>query len=147
MKVRHLLALGLLIAIGAQAQPYSVDWFTIDGGGGESAGGVFRVTGTIGQSDAGRMSGGSYVLEGGFWSVFAAIQSPGAPLLRVSLTSSNTVVVAWPVSAAGFNLQQNSSINSTSWSAVPTPPNVVGSEYQVLIAPPAGSWFFRLKSP
>ena len=36
----------------AQAQ-YSIDWSTIDGGGGTSTGGVYTVSGTIGQPDAG----------------------------------------------------------------------------------------------
>ncbi|MFN3409754.1 MAG: hypothetical protein ACK45B_12210, partial [Limisphaerales bacterium] len=31
---------------------YSIPWQTIDGGGGTSTGGVYRVTGTIGQPDA-----------------------------------------------------------------------------------------------
>ena len=35
------------------AQSYSIDWFTIDGGGGTSTGGVYSLSGTIGQPDAG----------------------------------------------------------------------------------------------
>ncbi|MBM4108262.1 MAG: hypothetical protein FJ255_05545 [Phycisphaerae bacterium] len=46
----------------------SIDWHTIDGGGGTSAGGSFTVSGTIGQPDAGPvMSGGVFALTGGFW--------------------------------------------------------------------------------
>jgi hypothetical protein len=41
----------------ARAQ-FSIDWFTIDGGGGTSTGGVFSVTGTIGQPDAGTLTNG-----------------------------------------------------------------------------------------
>jgi hypothetical protein len=33
-----------------RAQSYSIDWFTIDGGGGTSTG-VYSVSGTIGQQD------------------------------------------------------------------------------------------------
>jgi hypothetical protein len=40
------------------AQSYSIDWFTIDGGGGTSTGGVYQVSGSIGQPDAGTVSGG-----------------------------------------------------------------------------------------
>src|SRR2546429_2639259 len=89
------------------AQNYSIDWFTIDGGGGTSTGGVYSVSGTIGQPDAGRMSGGNYTLDGGFWGIIAAVQTPGSPLLRVARTITNTVLVAWPSSVTGFNLQQN----------------------------------------
>lgn len=40
---------------------------TVDGGGGESAGGGFTLAGTIAQADAGALSGGEYALVGGFW--------------------------------------------------------------------------------
>src|SRR5205823_8159351 len=91
-----LLLLLSLAASSVRAQSYSIDWFTIDGGGGTSTGGVYSVSGTIGQPDAGHMSGGAYTLDGGFWGIIAAIQTPGAPTLRVVRTSTNTVVVAWP---------------------------------------------------
>lgn len=47
---------------------YDLSWSTIDGGGGTSKGGVFVLSGTIGQPDAGTMTGGDFVLSGGFWS-------------------------------------------------------------------------------
>ena len=53
------------------------------GGGGTSTGGVFSLSGTIGQHDAGTMSGGNYSFTGGFSSLYA-IQTPGPPLLTVS---------------------------------------------------------------
>src|SRR6266480_3770721 len=84
-------------AIGAPSQTYTIDWFTIDGGGGTSTGGVYAVSGTIGQPDAGHMSGGNFSLDGGFWSIIAAVQTPGAPTLRVVRSSTNTVIIAWPV--------------------------------------------------
>lgn len=63
------LAAAFLLAAAASAlsQNYSIDWFTIDGGGGTSSGGSYSVSGTIGQPDAGSMSGGAYTLVGGFW--------------------------------------------------------------------------------
>ena len=39
---------------------YDLSWHTIDGGGGTSTGGVYSVSGTIGQPDAGAMSGANY---------------------------------------------------------------------------------------
>src|SRR5689334_23427049 len=109
------LALSLLLfaATSASAQSYSIDWYTIDGGGGTSTGGVYSVSGTIGQADAGPMSGGNFTLEGGFWSIVAAVQTPGAPTLRVVRTSTNTVIVAWPASSTGFSLQQNTAVGTT----------------------------------
>ncbi len=47
---------------------YDLSWYTIDGGGATfSVGGSYSLGGTIGQPDAGSMSGGSYQLNGGFW--------------------------------------------------------------------------------
>src|ERR1035438_10279088 len=82
-----------LMAIAARAQNYTVDWFSLDGGGGTSTGGVYTVSGTIGQPDAGHLSGGSYTLDGGFWGIIGAVQMPGAPRLFISLTVTNTVLV------------------------------------------------------
>jgi hypothetical protein len=57
---------------------YSVDVWTVDGGGGQSSGGDFSVHGTIGQPDAEPLhpaTGGDFAVTGGFWA--AAI--PPAP--------------------------------------------------------------------
>lgn len=54
---------------------YELTWSTIDGGGGRSTGGVYTLTGTIGQPDAAWSSGGDYELLGGFL--------PGGPLCFV----------------------------------------------------------------
>src|SRR5262245_2970480 len=101
------LALGISVFAGtALGQTYSIDWHTIDGGGGMSTGGGYSVSGTIGQPDAGAMRGGTYSIEGGFWAIVSAIQTPGAPLLSIRLTQTNTVVVSWPSPSIGFALQQ-----------------------------------------
>ena len=63
-------ALSLVAALGAMAQEYSISRYTIDGGPGApglSTGGEYELSGTIGQADAGEMSGGTYSLTGGFW--------------------------------------------------------------------------------
>jgi hypothetical protein len=144
-----LLVAGLLVsgALSLRAQTYSIDWYTIDGGGGTSSGGTYSVSGTIGQPDAGHLSGGNYTLDGGFWGIIAAVQTPGAPVLRVVSTATNTVVVAWPAPSTGFSLQQNPSLSTTNWVGVTNTPVTVGAELQVVISPPAGNRFFRLKTP
>src|SRR5216684_6593785 len=86
----------LAFVSGAQAQNYSVDWFTIDGGGGTSTGGSYSVSGIIGQPDAGHLSGGNFTLDGGFWGIIAAIQTNGTPPLTITRTAPNTVRVSWP---------------------------------------------------
>ena len=45
----------------------SITSFTIDGGGGTSTGGVFTLSGTIGQPDAGRQTASPYSCSGGYW--------------------------------------------------------------------------------
>lgn len=66
-----LLALGSLLALAmsvAVADNYKIRFYTIDGGGEMfTSGGVYRLSGTIGQPDAGPMTGGVYKLRGGFW--------------------------------------------------------------------------------
>jgi len=48
--------------------PYDLSWYTIDGGGAMYlSAGVFSLGGTVGQPDAGVMSGGAFELSGGFW--------------------------------------------------------------------------------
>jgi hypothetical protein len=133
-----------VIAIAAQAQDYKIDWFTMDGGGGTSTGGVYSVSGTIGQPDAGQMSGGSYTLDGGFWGIIGAVQMPGAPYLSVSRTTTNTVLVAWPYPSEGFALQQNGSPVTTNWVGVSNAPVQVGQQWQLIAQPPAGNRFYRL---
>jgi hypothetical protein len=76
--------IGLLVAAGAalaQGSGLQVPWYTVDGGGGISAGGDYTVHGTIGQPDAGPpLSGNGFSLSGGFWHERAAEQgSNNAP--------------------------------------------------------------------
>ncbi len=72
-----LIATMLLVIISAAPPPrtaaqtgggYDLTWSTIDGGGyAFSIGGGYSLGGTTGQTDAGKLSGGSYTLNGGFW--------------------------------------------------------------------------------
>ena len=80
MAVAALLLLQVAFGFAAHAQ-YSIDSSTIDGGGGNSTGGVYSVSGPIGQADVGApMTGGRYSLFGGFWALPILGQTPGARL-------------------------------------------------------------------
>ena len=58
----------LLLCVGIARASFEIDWHTIDGGGATvSTGGAFELSGTIGQPDAGRMTGAAFACEGGFW--------------------------------------------------------------------------------
>ena len=52
--------------VGSTGAGYSLDWYTLDGGGGQSAGGSYQMTATTGQPDAVNSAGGSFTLQGGF---------------------------------------------------------------------------------
>jgi len=141
-----LISIGFLLTLAAPAQQYSIDWYKVAGGGGTSTGGVYSVSGTIGQHDAGGpMTGNGYALVGGFWALFA-VQTPGAPTLRIQLTSTNTALVSWPSPSTGFNLQVNTNLATTNWVAAPAPTDNGTIKY-LIVSPPTGNRFYRLKSP
>lgn len=54
-------------ALAQTGGTFDLSWATIDGGGGQSSGSSYTLTGTIGQPDAGQVSGGGYALLSGFW--------------------------------------------------------------------------------
>lgn len=66
-----LLLAGVLLSgsLAALAQSgFDLSWWSVDGGSAAtSAGGGYELRGAIGQPDAGRLSAGSFVLDGGFW--------------------------------------------------------------------------------
>jgi hypothetical protein len=138
----------LLFCFSASAQ-YSIDWFTIDGGGGTSTGGVYTVSGTIGQPDAGGpLTNGQYSITGGFWSLLSVVQIPRAPLLSISITPTNTAMIFWPSPSAGFTLQQNTNgLASINWSNVVTTPFDNGTIRYIIVNPPTGNRFYRLIHP
>ncbi len=71
----------LILAAGALAQTggnFDLSWSTVDGGGGASSGGSFSREGTIGQPDAGTLTGGGFTLQGGFWPAADSTPTPTA---------------------------------------------------------------------
>jgi hypothetical protein len=145
--MKKLVLLGLLIPTLGFAQQYSIDWYKIAGGGGTSTGGTYQVSGTIGQQDAGGpMTGGNYSLTGGFWSLIAAVQTAGAPLLAIS-RSGGSVIVSWPISSTNWILQQNSKAVASNWAASPYTVSTNGGSNSITINPPSGNLFFRLMYP
>jgi len=141
------LPLLMVFCLPAFAQ-YSIDWSTVDGGGGTSTGGVYAITGTIGQPDAGSMSSGNFTLQGGFWGIIAAVQTPGAPTLSIFRTTTNTVAVTWPSPSTGWNLQQNTnSVSSLNWSNVTSGITDDGATKTLIVNLPTGNRFYRLHKP
>ena len=136
--------LGILLALSASAQNYSIDWYKVAGGGGTSTSAVYSVSGTIGQHDAGGpLIGGSYSVMGGFWALYS-VQTAGAPKLRIFLTTTNTAVVSWSSPSTGWKLQQNPNLSIPAWTTPAETVNDNGTEKFVIIKPPAGNRFYRL---
>jgi len=93
------------------------------------------------------MIGGSYSLTGGFWSLLSVVQTPGAPMLKIFLTTTNTAVVSWPSPSADFALQQNSNLSTTNWT---TPAELIlddGTNKFIIVNPPVDKRFYRLHKP
>ena len=139
-----LLVLGIpvLCSRAAFAQ-YSIDWSTIDGGGGTSTGGVYSVSGTLGQPDAGGpMTNGQYSVTGGFWVLPVAVQSVGAPLLTIVPAALGQATISWTPTTPGFVLQETVSLVPSDW--VNSASGAV-NPVTVTAVPPAK--FYRLRKP
>ncbi len=128
----------------ASAQSYSIDWYKVSGGGGTSTGGVYAVSGTIGQHDAGgEMIGGNYSLTGGFWSLIAVVQTGGLPNLIIT-HSVNSVIVSWP-NIGSCTLQQNANLTlANGWTTCGYTITTANGTNSITISPPTGNLFFRL---
>ena len=135
-----------LAAATAQAQTiFAINWFTVAGASGTSTGGVFAVTSLVGMPDASGLKGQHYRIEDGIWSSIAAVPAPDAPRLSIFVTTTNTVMVAWPASATGWTLQQNTvSPSSSDWSNVTATAQNDGTTRTLIISPPTGNRFYRL---
>lgn len=76
LMIAFALLFALLLVISLEsgfAQPdngYSLDWWTVDGGGGVLKGSGYSLEGTVGQPEAGNpLEGNTYILQSGFWPV------------------------------------------------------------------------------
>jgi hypothetical protein len=150
--MRYLLAIALLsvgffapVARG-QSTNYSISWHSIAGGGGASSGGNFSLNGTIGQPATASMSGGSYSVTGGFWSMIAAVQTPGAPQLIVSRAGAQAIV-SWLAPAAGFVLEQSQTLTSGSWTVSSATLTTNAGVISVTVPAGGGYQFYRLHNP
>src|SRR5262252_7585583 len=117
----RLLLLGCCcLAFSARAQ-FSIDWFTIDGGGGIGTGGVYSLSGTIGQPDAGPvMTNGQFSVSGGFWALPTAVQTLGAPTLAIVPAAPGLATISWSPPTPGFVLQETWSLSTPNWTNSPS---------------------------
>ena len=141
----HLALLTMLLGFSASglAQTYAINWSTIDGGGGTSTGGVYSVSGTIGQPDAsGPMTNGVYSVTGGFWPLPTVIQTVGAPLLTIAPAGPNQATISWSPITPGFVLQETWSLSPANWTN-----SISGASNPVVVPAVAPNKFYRLFKP
>jgi hypothetical protein len=147
MNTLHKICFGLLAAVGlaagACAQSYSIDWYTIDGGGGTSTGSVYSVSGTIGQPDAGGpMTNGQYSVTGGFWVLPIAVQSTNAPTLMIAPAAVGQATISWTPNTPGFVLQETWVLSLANWTNSPS-----GATNPVIVPAMLPAKFYRLLKP
>ncbi len=128
----------------AFGQSYSIDWFTIDGGGGTSTGGVYSVSGTIGQPDAGpTMTNGQYAVTGGFWALPQAVQTQGAPTLTIAPATPGNASISWtPATGTNWVLQERLSLTAGAWTNSPS-----GPTNPIVVPAVLPTKFYRLFKP
>ncbi len=131
----------LMLSSVALAQSYSIAWSTADGGGGTSTGGVYSLSGTIGQPDAHASSGGVVTLTGGFWAFTTGLQAPEPPRLTIRLLPRERAGISWSPASARYRLQATGPRQSI-WLDVPS-----GSTNPVVIPTDEDFQFFRLRQP
>ena len=61
------------------------------------------------------MTGGSYSLVGGFWSLPFAVQSADAPQLTIVPFGVGQARISWSPNAAGYVLQESTNLNTPNW--------------------------------
>lgn len=144
--VSLILLLGIL---SGAAQSHILDWFTMDGGGGTSAAGAYAVSGTIGQPDAGAMSGGTYSLAGGFWGGITGGVLEPVPVLSVRILGGGQLTLSWRNPSTGYVLQQTASMSGQDggWMDVTNAPVINGSNKEVTLTAAGGFCMFRLRQP
>ncbi len=141
MAIKLSAACGMLLASQAFGQDYSITWYTIDGGGGVSTGGVFSITGTIGQPDASiqPMTNGQFSVIGGFWALPVAVQNTNAPVLTIAPAGPGFATISWAPKTPGFVLQYTPALERPNWQDAPS-----GSQTPVTVPATIPVRFYRL---
>jgi hypothetical protein len=76
----------------------------------------------------------------------AANVPPGPPGLQI-LLSTNTVLLFWPTSFAGFVLEENAGLMRSNWIGLTNEVTVIGNDDTVKLSPSSTPRFYRLRQP
>jgi hypothetical protein len=148
MKLLNYASAGLSLLLGGSlalhAQNYSLNSPAINAGGGTFSGGTFSLTANIGQpANPSAASGGSFTMNAGPATLLANVVTPGMPTVTIKLVSHN-IILSWPVTAAGFALEQTASLKTPNWTTTAGTVTVVNGQNQLVITTPTGNNYFRL---
>ena len=71
------------------------------------------------------------------------------PLLTITRAATNAVVISWPLPADWWVLERTPSLlgNPPLWTEVPPPFQTSSTQAWTTVAPPQGTFFYRLRSP
>gem|GEM_PF-1924099 len=75
--------------------------------------------------------------------LYGGVVSP-APVLSIKNTPTNSVVVSWPSPSLGWNLQSNTNLATTNWTAYAGSISDNGTNRSVVVTPPSAMKYFRL---
>lgn len=132
----------LLLVVRAHAGTNSINWSSIDGGAGSSTGGVFMVTGTVGQPDAhGFMAGGSYSVAGGYWALPVTVAAVGVPTVNIVRAAPGLAIISWPTNTTGFVLQEATSLTPANWTN-----SLSGATNPIVVPATPPLRFYRLRA-
>jgi subtilase family serine protease len=71
------------------------------------------------------------------------------PALTISSTTSNAVVVSWPLTAGGWVLEQSATLTGSPplWAQVQSPYQTNANQAWITLSPASGNQFYRLRRP
>ncbi len=148
---------GLAAPLNASVAPFTLQSFTVDGGGGRGTGGTYSLVSAIGQPDASsELAAAPYAVTGGFLAISGPIVPPAEPRLQVQPWMGGTLRISWPIAANNFVLEQAPSLPTTTgaggaagglWSQVEESPQTSPSEIFVIVPGGTGKSFYRLRRP
>ena len=125
------------------AQPYLIDWHTIDGGGGTSTAAFIPSASTIGQPDAsGPMTNGQYSVTGGFWALPTIVQTTNAPTLTIVPAAPGNATISWSPNTPGYVLQETWTLSPANWTN-----SVSGDTNPIVVPAVVPAKFYRLFKP
>jgi hypothetical protein len=66
------------------------------------------------------------------------------PTLTIQNPGNGSLILSWPIGAAGFTLQRSSSLSSPNWVALPNAQTVANGQNQVTVTPSGADLYYRL---